>query len=221
MRAFLAIAFTLAAYVLVAQSPPVPLAMDFVKIVPGEFMMGCSAGDVDCNDDERPQHLVQITKPFEMGKYEVTQAQWQAVMGSNPSTMKGNDRPVETVAKTEVQGFLDRLNERNDGYHYRLPTEAEWEYSARAGTSGAYTGPLGEIGWYADNSEDETHPVGKKKPNAWGLYDMEGNVREWVSDLYAQNYYSNGPAIDPTVPAVGPRGGGPGLRRRPRRDPPG
>ena len=222
MRAFLAVAFAFAVCALFAQSPP--LAMDFVKIEPGEFMMGCSTGDMDCNDDERPQHRVQITKPFEMGKYEVTQAQWQAVMGSNPSAMKGSDRPVETVAKTEAQEFLDKLNARNDGYHYRLPTEAEWEYAARAGTSGAYTGPLGEIGWYADNSEDETHPVGTKKPNAWGLYDMEGNVREWVSDLYARNYYSNSPATDATGPAAGQRGGGAGprggLRGGPRGDPP-
>src|SRR5438552_16529849 len=107
---------------------PAP-GIDFVKIVPGEFMMGCSAGDIDCNADERPIHLVQITKPLEMGKYEVTQAQWKAVMGSNPSTMKGDDRPVETISKSEAQDFLNRLNEHNDGFHYRLPTEAEWEYA--------------------------------------------------------------------------------------------
>jgi formylglycine-generating enzyme required for sulfatase activity len=208
MKAFLAIALTLVACVLVGQSPPAPPAMEFVKIAPGEFMMGCSAGDIDCNDDEKPQHRVQITKPFEIGKYEVTQAQWQDVMGSNPSTMKGNDRPVETVTKVEAQDFLDRLNARNDGYHYRLPTEAEWEYAARAGTSDSYAGSLGDVAWYADNSEDETHPVGKKKPNAWGLYDMEGNVREWVADLYARNYYANSPVTDPTGPAVGAQGGG-------------
>src|SRR5437667_1786878 len=194
--------------------------IQFVKIAPGEFMMGCSVGDIDCNDDERPTHPVQITKPFEIGKYEVTQAQWQAVMGSNPSTIKGDDRPVETITKTEAQDFLTKLNERNDGYHYRLPTEGEWEYAARAGSTAPYAGPLNEIGWYADNSEDETHPVGKKKPNAWGLYDMEGNVREWVSDLYARNYYSNSPATDPTGPPAGQRGAGPGPRGGPPGDPP-
>jgi formylglycine-generating enzyme required for sulfatase activity len=220
MRAFLVIALALAACVLVAQSPSAPLAMDFVKIAPGEFMMGCSTGDADCNDDEKPQHRVQITKVFEMGKYEVTQAQWQSVMGSNPSTMKGDNRPVETVTKVEAQDFLNRLNARNDGYHYRLPTEAEWEYAARAGATGPYAAPLSDIGWYADHSDDETHPVGQKKPNAWGLYDMEGNVREWVEDLYARNYYSSSPAADPTGPQAGQRGGGRGRRGGPPPDAP-
>jgi formylglycine-generating enzyme required for sulfatase activity len=185
----------------------------FVKISPGGFMMGCSNGDIDCNDDERPQHRVQITKAFEIGKFEVTQAQWQAVMGSNPSTTKGDDRPVETVSKTDTQEFLTKLNARNDGYRYRLPTEAEWEYAARAGSSESYAGRLDEIAWYAGNSEDETHPVGKKKPNAWGLYDMQGNVREWVEDLYGSNYYRNSPPVDPTGPAPGQRG-----QRGPRGD---
>ena len=111
--------------------------MEFVKIAPGEFIMGCSTGDNDCKADEKPAHRVQITKAFEIGKYEVTQAQWQAVMGSNPSTIKGDDHPVETVSKNDAHDFLARLNARNDGYKYRLPTEAEWEYAARAGTTGA------------------------------------------------------------------------------------
>src|SRR5436190_519422 len=92
-------------------SSPAQFRMDFVKVSPGEFMMGCSNGDIDCNDDERPLHQVQITKPYEIGKYEVTQAQWQAVMGSNPSTMKGENRPVETVSKSDVQAFLNKLNQ--------------------------------------------------------------------------------------------------------------
>src|SRR5689334_9307152 len=92
--------------------------LQFVKIKSGEFMMGCSVGDIDCNDDERPIHRVQITKEFEIGKYEVTQAQWQAVMGTNPSTMKGDDRPVETISKSDVQEFLNKLNQRNDGFLY-------------------------------------------------------------------------------------------------------
>jgi formylglycine-generating enzyme required for sulfatase activity len=190
-------------------------AIDFIKISPGEFMMGCSTGDDQCKADENPSHRVQITKAFEMGKYEVTQAQWQAVMNTNPSTMHGDKRPVETISKTDAEDFLNKLNARNDGYRYRLPTEAEWEYAARAGTSSAYAGPLNDIAWYSENSEDETHPVGTKKPNAWGLYDMEGNVREWVSDTYGANYYSNSPAADPTGPAAGQqggRGGPPGPR---------
>ncbi len=198
---------------LLAQSPsPHPsknaVGMEFVKIVPGEFMMGCSAGDSDCDADEKPAHRVQITKAFEIGKYEVTQAQWQAVMGSNPSTMKGDDHPVETISKQEAQAFLDTLTARKDGYRYRLPTEAEWEYAARAGAPPPAS--LDEVAWYSANSDDTTHPVGQKKPNAWGLYDTLGNVREWVSDQYAMNFYSNSPLADPTGPQPGQ--GGPPQR---------
>jgi formylglycine-generating enzyme required for sulfatase activity len=194
---------------LVAQNPAIGtqfVKIEFVKIAPGEFVMGCSTGDNDCTADEKPAHRVQITKAFELGKYEVTQAQWQAVMGSNPSTIKGTDHPVETVSKNDAHDFLARLNAQNDGYKYRLPTEAEWEYAARAGTTGT-PASLDEIAWYGANSEDETHPVGLKKPNAWGLYDMLGNVREWVEDVYTRDFYSNSPLADPTGPQAGPQGG--------------
>jgi formylglycine-generating enzyme required for sulfatase activity len=189
--------------------------IEFVQIQPGEFMMGCSTGDIDCNADERPIHHVQITKPFQIGKFELTQGQWQSVMGSNPSTIKGDDHPVETVSKDEAHDFLNRLNARNDGYHYRLPTEAEWEYAARAGSTSPYAGKPDEVAWYNGNSDDETHPVGTKKPNAWGLYDMEGNVKEWVEDMYSANYYSNSPEADPTGPQGGGGRGGRGGRRGP------
>lgn len=209
------------AFLLAQSSAPTKnsIGMEFVKIAPGEFMMGCSnvqpasAGDsADCNDDEKPVHRVQITKAFEIGKFEVTQAQWQAVMGSNPSANKGDNRPVETVSKDEVHEFLNRLNARNDGYKYRLPTEAEWEYAAKAGSAEPIGAALDEVAWYAANSGDETHPVGQKKPNAWGLYDMLGNVREWVEDQYSPNYYANSPLADPTGPAPG-QGGGQGFGR--------
>jgi formylglycine-generating enzyme required for sulfatase activity len=143
-----------------------------------------------------------------MGKYEVTQAQWQAVMGSNPSTIKGEDHPVESVSKNDAHDFLAKLNAQNDGYKYRLPTEAEWEYAARAGSSGALSGSLDEVAWYGANSRDETHPVGQKKPNAWDLYDMLGNVREWAEDVFTRDSYSNSAAVDPAGPqAAGPEGG--------------
>ena len=177
--------------------------MAFVKILPGEFMMGCSAGDTECRDPEQPAHHVRITKAFELGRYEVTQAQWQSVMGSNPSIFKGSNRPVELVSWSDVQDFLQKLNAKQDGYRYRLPTEAEWEYAARAGTTGAYAGPPASMAWYDSNSGRHTHPVGQKQPNAWGLYDMIGNVWEWVQDWYDETFYARSPAADP----VGPSGG--------------
>ena len=179
-------------------------SIEFVRISPGDFVMGCSPGDDKCAGDEEPAHSAQITKSFELGKYEVTQAQWQAVMSSDPSTIKGDDRPVETVSKNDVEAFLAKLNALGDGYRYRLPTEAEWEYAARAGETA--TPALDEVAWYADNSGDETHPVGQKKPNAWGLYDMLGNVREWVSDAYTRNNPAAGSA-DAQGPQSGARGG--------------
>ena len=194
-------------------------AIEFVKIQPGEFMMGCSASDNACNDDEKPAHRVRITKSFEIGKYEVTQRQWKALMGSNPSVMQGDARPVESISKGEAQDFLNKRNALNDGYRYRLPTEAEWEYAARAGTTGPYAGNLDDVAWYSANSEDETHPVGRKKPNAWGVHDMQGNVREWVQDFYSANYYSASPEADPAGPAAGARGGR-GGRGGPRGGPP-
>ena len=169
--------------------------MEFVKIAPGGFEIGCSGGDKECSDSEKPAHRVEITKLFEMGKYEVTQAQWESIMGNNPSNFKGADRPVENVVWNDVQEFFRKLNARGDGFRYRLPTEAEWEYSARAGTTGPYAGSLAGMTWYVENSEHQTHPVGKKQPNVWGLYDMQGNVYEWVQDWFEN--YSNTSVTDP------------------------
>jgi formylglycine-generating enzyme required for sulfatase activity len=185
VRALLALAAVLPLPAQNAAPPKHGTQIEFVKLAPGEFTMGCSDNDKDCADDEKPARRVQIAKAFEIGKYEVTQAQWEAVMGSNPSTIKGPDRPVETVSRDDAKAFLEKLNARNDGYGYRLPTEEEWEYAARAG--GAKSPPIDEMAWYDGNSEDETHDVGLKKPNAWGIHDMLGNVREWVDSLFTGN----------------------------------
>ena len=190
--------------------------VEFVKIPAGEFMMGCLPEDKDCIEDEVPRHKVRLTKGFEMGKYEVTQAQWQAVMGSNPSQTVGPNNPVDSVDKDDIHAFLDKLNAKNDGYKYRLPTEAEWEYAARANAPEPPRASLKEYAWFADNSDDESHPVGLKKPNAWGLYDMLGNVREWVDDRAAYYDYVPVPevSIDPKGPQPGQVRGGGGRRGR-------
>jgi formylglycine-generating enzyme required for sulfatase activity/tetratricopeptide (TPR) repeat protein len=191
---------------------------EFVKIPPGEFDMGCSPSDTQCYEDEKPQHHVRISKGFEIGKYLVTQAMWESVMGSNPSTFKGADRPVERVSWNDVQEFLWRMNAKNDGYRYRLSTEAEWEYAARAGRMSARYGELDTIAWYDGNSGNDTHPVGQKQANAWGLYDMLGNVFEWVQDWYDENYYQQSLGTDPQGPSSGEnhivRGGSSGFNAR-------
>jgi formylglycine-generating enzyme required for sulfatase activity len=193
-------------------------AGEFVRIPPGEFMMGCSAGDTTCIVNESPAHRVAITRPFEIGKYEVTQAQWEAVMGANPSRFRGADRPVENVNRWEdAEEFIARLNAFNDGYRYRLPTEAEWEYAARAGSTGPFQGASApaDVAWFNQNSGMETHPVGQKPPNAWGLHDMLGNVSEWVADWYDPVYYATSPTLDPQGPPTGNmrvfRGGSSGV----------
>jgi formylglycine-generating enzyme required for sulfatase activity len=175
------------------------IAGEFVPIPVGEFMMGSDSGE----GDEKPRHRVRITKRFEMGKYEVTQAVWGAVMGANPSGFHGDDRPVENVSWNDVQEFLKRLNARNDGYRYRLPTEAEWEYAARAGSTEDRVADLDEVAWHSENSGSETHPVGQKRANGWGLYDMFGNVWEWCADWYYAYYYASSPVDDPQGPTSG------------------
>lgn len=149
------------------------------------------------NDVERPVHQVTISKDFWMGQFVVTQRQWQEVMGSNPSYLRGAgpDAPVEQVSWRDVQAFLAKVNAIQTRWTVRLPTEAEWEYAARAGTTGETYGPLDDIAWYRADSGHTTHPVGQKLPNAFGLYDMLGNVWQWCQDWFGP--YSSAPAIDP------------------------
>jgi formylglycine-generating enzyme required for sulfatase activity len=167
--------------------------IEFVLIPAGEFDMGSPSSEVGRNDDEGPVHHVTIPEPFYMSKYEVTQKQWRDVMGSDPSYSIGYDLPVEKVSWDDVKEFIRRLNEKEGIDNYRLPSEAEWEYAARAGTTTRYSfgddeSELEDHAWYGENSEGRTHPVGQKKPNPWGLYDMHGNVREWVQDKYHISY---------------------------------
>jgi formylglycine-generating enzyme required for sulfatase activity len=175
------------------------LGMNFVRIDPGEFLMGSPATEKGHQNDET-QHRVRITKPFMLCISPVTQKQWKAMMGNNPSHFKADDAPVEWVSWNDAVAFCRALNAQEGDRGYRLPTEAQWEYACRAGTTTQYyTGggeqALDEAGWYTDNSNGGTYPVCKKTPNAWGLYDMHGNVREWCSDYYGP--YPAGNAIDP------------------------
>ena len=169
------------------------IGMEFVLIPAGEFEMGSPEDEEDRWDREGPVHHVTIGKAFYMGRYEVTQKEWREVMGDNPSGFKGDDMPVEMVSWNDVQEFIRKLNEKEGTDKYRLPSEAEWEYACRAGTTTRYSfgdseSRLGDYAWYDDNSGSKTHSVGKKKPNPYGLYDMHGNVWEWVQDKGHSDY---------------------------------
>jgi formylglycine-generating enzyme required for sulfatase activity len=172
--------------------------IEMMLIPAGTFMMGCSPGDAECEGNESPAHQVTLTNAFYLGKTEVTQAQWTAKMGSNPSSFSGFSdsprRPVERVSWNMIQDF-------NTATSLRLPTEAEWEFACRAGTTTARYGVLNDIAWHNGNSGSTTHAVATRLPNALGLFDTLGNVWEWSHDWYEP--YSSGSVTDPTGPLTG------------------
>ncbi len=189
-----------------------PAGWSFVPIQQGTFSMGSPANESNRDDDER-QHKVTLTKALWMSAWETTQEQYEALTGRNPSKFKGARRPVEMVSWDDAQDFIGKLNERERkaghlpaGWSYSLPTESEWEYACRAGTDTAYSfgngsGPLEDYAWYGGNSGRTTHEVGKRKPNAWGLYDIHGNVWEWCSDWKGD--YPLNAVTDPKGPDTG------------------
>ena len=176
------------------------ISIDMVRVEAGTFTMGATREMKKPNDDEKPTHQVTLTNDYYIGKYEVTQALWQAVMGNNPSYFKGDNLPVERVSWDDCQDFLSKLN-RITGKTFRLPTEAEWEYAARGGKKSRgyqYSGSknLSDVAWYKDNGGSKTHAVGTKQPNLLGIYDMSGNVYEWCQDRYGE--YNSSSQVNPT-----------------------
>ena len=167
----------------------------YIWIPPGTFTMGCS-GEKECEDSEKPAHQVSISKGFWIGQTEVTQTAYQRISGQNPSLNKGAAHPVDQVSWFDAKVYCESVA-------LRLPTEAEWEFAARAGSEEARYGALNSIAWQAENANQVVHDVGLKNPNAWNLYDMLGNVFEWTADWYDAKYYRPELMIDPQGPADG------------------
>jgi formylglycine-generating enzyme required for sulfatase activity len=194
--------------------------LEFVWIPGGTFQMGSHSFEEDRDDDEGPVHTVELDG-FWMGKTEVTQEQYERITGSNPSSFKGSRNPVETVSWNMATAFCEKLSQKT-GNTFTLPTEAQWEYACRAGSSARYSfgdsdSTLGDYAWYSSNSGHQTHPVGQKQANKFGLYDMHGNVWEWCRDWYAEDYYSSIPRKNPENTAPGEdrvlRGGSRGYHK--------
>ena len=186
--------------------PGTSVSFEMVRVKAGSFTMGCTSEQSDCDNDETT-HRVTLTEDFYMGIYEVTQELWQAVMGTNPSNFKGSDRPVESVSWDDAQAFCRELSSVT-GKTFVLPTEAQWEYAARGGHLAPQQQPkyagsfsVDAVAWYSGNSGSTTHPVGQKRANALGLYDMSGNVYEWCRDWYGS--YGTSPQTEPTGPGSG------------------
>jgi formylglycine-generating enzyme required for sulfatase activity len=193
------------------------IGMKLVEIPPGEFLMGSPDSDMAAPADEKPQHRVRITRPFYLGVHPVTQGQYRAVTGTSPASFEGSDDlPVDSVSWLDAVAFCNRLSAleglepyydengwtRRGGEGYRLPTEAEWEYAACAGSTTRFHFGDGEAGiddhaWFSDNAQHRTQPVGQKRPNGFGLHDMHGNLWEWCCDAYDPQYYGQSPASDP------------------------
>ncbi len=185
------------------------MGIQFVKIPAGCFQMGQDKEFKESSAAELPVHQVCIEKPFYLGETEVSQKQWEDIMGSNPSKSKGLYKPVEKVSWDDVQEFIKKLNAKEGNNLFRLPTEAEWEYAARAGSRSVYSfgddpKDLPEYAWFGNEGYGgASHDVGQKKPNPWGLHDMHGNVWEWVQDWYGDSYYGASPEKDPQGPPSG------------------
>ena len=184
------------------------IGMELVLVPAGTFTMGGDYVAEQADENETPKHAVTFRTPFYIGRYTVTQSQWHCVMGNNPSYFEGPDKPVESVSHRDACAFLDRLNQKEDTNRYRLPTEAQWEYAARAGAESTYCfgtnrSLLPEYAWYQKNSDNRTHKVGRLTPNDWGIYDMHGNVHEWCWDWFDRNFYAASSTVDPQGPPDG------------------